>query len=284
MHPIFHSVLSFVVGRPRLLAIVLTSAVVLAAGAFSGPAPLFAQAPQPSEATETAEPASETGEAAAENSEATENDADAAEEDTSGESIFTVIYKGGLTMVGLAIISTIIVAFALERLFYFRNQQIDTRGYYERITASLSEGGLDALEKEIKDDGLLISRILMSGVRKREKGLARLEKEIEGTATVEIGKLERGLNLLANLGNLAPLLGFFGTVVGMRASFLQFVNKAAPTAQDLAGGVEEALITTAAGLLVAIPTYLVHNLFIYYIDNFTMEVERSAAAVSGELQ
>jgi biopolymer transport protein ExbB len=284
VHPIFHSVLSFVVGRPRLLAIVLTSAVVLAAGAFSGPAPLFAQAPQPSEATETAEPASETGEAAAENSEATENDADAAEEDTSGESIFTVIYKGGLTMVGLAIISTIIVAFALERLFYFRNQQIDTRGYYERITASLSEGGLDALEKEIKDDGLLISRILMSGVRKREKGLARLEKEIEGTATVEIGKLERGLNLLANLGNLAPLLGFFGTVVGMRASFLQFVNKAAPTAQDLAGGVEEALITTAAGLLVAIPTYLVHNLFIYYIDNFTMEVERSAAAVSGELQ
>ena len=86
------------------------------------------------------------------------------------------------------------------------------------------------------------------------------------------------------MGNLAPLLGFFGTVVGMRASFLQFVQKAAPTAQDLASGVEEALITTAAGLLVAIPTYLVHNLFIYYIDNFTMEVERSASVVTGEMQ
>ena len=62
------------------------------------------------------------------------------------------------------------------------------------------------------------------------------------------------------------------------------MQKAAPTAQDLAGGGEEALITTAAGLLVAIPTYLAYNLFIYYIDNFTVEVERSASAVSGELQ
>ncbi|MCR9144404.1 MAG: MotA/TolQ/ExbB proton channel family protein [bacterium] len=289
MHTTTDSFLSSVARRPRLLAIVLTATVVLAAGAFSGPAPLFAQGPQPAE-TETTETdgaenaAGEDAQASTESEGETDESAAESEDDASSESIFSVIYKGGLTMVGLAIISTIIAAFALERFFYFRNQQIDTRGYYERITATLSQGGLDALEKEIKDDDRLISRILMTGIRKREKGVARLEKEIEGTAIVEIGKLERGLNLLANLGNLAPLLGFFGTVVGMRASFLQFVNKAAPTAQDLAGGVEEALITTAAGLLVAIPTYLVHNLFIYYIDNFTMEVERSASAVSGELQ
>lgn len=280
--------------RPRRAAILLTTAIVLAAGAFQNPTGLWAQGPQPAaqeqpETTEATEESTESpeGAEAAEGDAADETDAgaDAAEpEDSSEESVFAVIYKGGLTMVGLAIISTIIVAFALERFFYFRNQQIETRGYYERITTAISEGGLDALEKEIKDDELLISRILMAGIRKREKGVERLEKEIEGAAIVETGKLERGLNLLANLGNLAPLLGFFGTVVGMRASFLQFVNKAAPTAQDLAGGVEEALITTAAGLLVAIPTYLVHNLFIYYIDNFTMEVERSASAVSGELQ
>ena len=229
-----------------------------------------AGAPAGEETTETpAEPAADENEAA---------------EESSGESIFTVIYKGGWTMVGLALISTIIVAFGLERWFYFRKQRIETKGYFERLQSTLESGGLDALEKEIQSDDLLLSRILMSGLRAREKGLARVEKEIESAATVEIGKLERGLNLLANLGNLAPLLGFFGTVVGMRSSFLQFVQKAAPTAQDLAGGVEEALITTAAGLLVAIPTYLVYNLFIYYIDNFTMEVERSASAISGELQ
>ena len=115
-------------------------------------------------------------------------------------------------------------------------------------------------------------------------GLARVEKAIETTAAVEIGKLERGLNLLANLGNLAPLLGFFGTVVGMRASFLQFVEKAAPTAKDLAGGVEEALITTAAGLIIAIPTYLIYNLFIYSIDSASIELERCSGEILDRLK
>jgi biopolymer transport protein ExbB len=120
-------------------------------------------------------------------------------------------------------------------------------------------------------------------MRSRSRGVASVEKSIENTATVEIGKLERGLNLLSNLGNLAPLLGFFGTVVGMRHSFLQFVVKAAPTAKDLAGGVEEALITTQAGLLIAIPTYLVYNLFLYSIDTVTIELERCANELSDRL-
>ncbi len=203
------------------------------------------------------------------------------EEKASGESIFGIIYKGGWTMVGLGLISTIIVAFSLERVFYFRRQNVNTKGFYEELSEVLSSGGPAAAQKKFADDDRLLGRVLAAGLKHRDRGSARVEKEIESAATVEIGKLERGLNLLANLGNLAPLLGFFGTVVGMRASFLQFVEKAAPTAQDLAGGVEEALITTAAGLLVAIPTYLAYNLFIYYIDNFTMEVERASSAITG---
>lgn len=265
--------------RPRNLALLLTLTVVLAAGYSAGQQGLFAQAPAPGD-----ESGQTTDQQAAQPDAPQSEDSAQAGENAGDESIFQVIYKGGSTMIGLAIISTIIVAFGLERLFYFRRQRIETRGYFERISAVIQQGGLDALEKEIKDDDLLISKILSAGLRSRGRGMARVEKEIESAATVEIGKLERGLNLLANMGNLAPLLGFFGTVVGMRASFLQFVQKAAPTAQDLASGVEEALITTAAGLLVAIPTYLVHNLFIYYIDNFTMEVERSASVVTGEMQ
>jgi len=69
----------------------------------------------------------------------------------------------------------------------------------------------------------------------------------------------------------------------MRHSFLQFVVKAAPTAKDLAGGVEEALITTQAGLLIAIPTYLVYNLFLYSIDTVTIELERCANELSDRL-
>lgn len=245
---------------------------------------LMAQTPPSAPATEEAETAPAENSAEGDAASETPAEDEAAEPEDSSESIFTVIYKGGWTMVMLGLLSTIIVAFSLERLFYFRRQDVGTDGFFEEVQAALRAGGPEGLAKKLEGDERLIAKILRQGLSARSRGAERVEKEIESAATVEIGKLERGLNLLSNLGNLAPLLGFFGTVVGMRASFLQFVQKAAPTAQDLAGGVEEALITTAAGLLVAIPTYLAYNLFIYYIDNFTMEVERSASAVSGELQ
>lgn len=198
------------------------------------------------------------------------------------ESIFQWIIKGGSTMAYLGVIVVIILGFSLERYFYFKRSQVKTKGYYEKFRAALDRG-IDELENFLKEDGTILSRILSEGLRNRSRGIASVEKSIENTATVEIGKLERGLNLLSNLGNLAPLLGFFGTVVGMRHSFLQFVVKAAPTAKDLAGGVEEALITTQAGLLIAIPTYLIYNLFLYSIDSVTIELERCANELSNRL-
>lgn len=203
---------------------------------------------------------------------------------TKSESIFAVIYKGGLTMLGLAIVSTIIAAFALERYFYFRRAKLEVKGFYDDLVESLHQGGLPAAHTMLNERDTLIANVLREAVQENagargDEAARQLQGDIQTGANLTIGRLERGLGLLANLGNLAPLLGFFGTVVGMRVSFLQFVEKAAPTAQDLAGGVEEALITTAAGLLVAIPTYLVYQLFLYRIDQFTLELERSAGAL-----
>ncbi len=198
------------------------------------------------------------------------------------ESVFQWLLKGGTTMAFLGFIVVIILGFALERYFYFKRSRVETRGYYEKFRAAL-DNGIPELESFLKEDGSLLSRILAEGLRNQSRGISSVEKSIENTATVEIGKLERGLNLLSNLGNLAPLLGFFGTVVGMRHSFLQFVVKAAPTAKDLAGGVEEALITTQAGLLIAIPTYLIYNLFLYSIDSVTIELERCANELTDRL-
>lgn len=206
------------------------------------------------------------------------------EQNSSSETIWTFLKKGGPTMIALAIIFTVILAFALERFFFFRRQKINTKGYHDRVLKALEEGGVDALYKEIENDDLLLSRILRAGLFYRNEGAERVEKAIETEASVEIGKLEKGLNLLNNLGNLAPLVGFFGTVMGMRNSFLQFVEKAAPTARDLAGGVEEALITTITGLFIAIPAYFVYNLFIYYIDSITIELERNTAAILSRLK
>lgn len=233
-------------------------------------AKLYAEQPSENEETETI------------NTE--EEPAEEEQTEPARETVIEVLRKGGITMIGLALISTIIIAFSLERALFFRRQRVQTKGYFDKIKSAMDEGGLDTVEKTIQDDPLLLSRILKEGLGHRSQGRSRVERAIESTASVEIGKLEKGLNLLSNLGNLAPLLGFFGTVVGMRTSFLQFVEKAAPTARDLAIGVEEALITTATGLAIAIPTYLIYNLFIYYIDSLTIELERSATLITEDLE
>lgn len=205
-------------------------------------------------------------------------------EDRKNEGFFSLILRGGWTMLGLFLISTIILAFSIERFLYFRRQKIDTRGFFDSLNSELDTGGLEGARKFLASDDRLIAGVISSGLRKSNMTAPEFERIVERRATIEIGKLERGLNLLANLGNIAPLLGFFGTVVGMRTSFLQFVIEKAPTAQDLAGGVEEALITTAAGLLVAIPTYLIYNLFIFQIDNFSMEIEQSTEIIHRSLE
>ncbi len=199
--------------------------------------------------------------------------------DASRESPWQFVVKGGLTMIPLGIVSTFILAFALERFFFFRRQKVSTKGFSERVQKALNDGGVEGVFRELENDNLLLARILKMGLQYRHQGIDRVEKIIETEASVEIGRLERGLNMLNNLGNLAPLLGFFGTVTGMRNSFLQFAIKAAPTARDLASGVEEALITTIAGLIIAIPAYFVYNMFLYYIDTLTIELEKNAATI-----
>lgn len=188
------------------------------------------------------------------------------------ESLWEWLKKGGNTMIPLGIISSIIIGFSLERYIYFKRSGVKIRNYYEKFIKNIES--LNDLENFLKSDNTIISRILRIGIENKDKDITLIEKQIEIQSIIELGKLEKGLNLLSNLGNLAPLLGFFGTVIGMRHSFIQFVIKASPTAKDLAAGVEEALITTQAGLLIAIPTYLIYNFFLYWIDSLSIEIER----------
>ncbi|MCS7204934.1 MAG: MotA/TolQ/ExbB proton channel family protein [Leptospiraceae bacterium] len=202
---------------------------------------------------------------------------------TMRETIFDWIQKGGPTMYVLGLISSIIIGFSIERYIFFKRSGVKTKNYFYVFSQHL-EKGLNELETFLNQDRSLISRVLQQGIHNKSKGPQVVEKQIENAAIIEVGRLEKGLNLLSNLGNLAPLVGFFGTVIGMRNSFIQFTIKVAPTARDLAAGVEEALITTQAGLLIAIPTYLIFNLFIYWIDTLTIEIERCGNLLINKLQ
>jgi biopolymer transport protein ExbB/TolQ len=119
-------------------------------------------------------------------------------------------------------------------------------------------------------------RILAEGLRRHEEGTERVIKAIENAGMIEMAKLERGLVVLATVSTVAPLLGFLGTVIGMIQAFQAIELAGEVEATTVAGGIKVALITTAAGLAIAIPVSIAHNYFVSKIDRLVIDMEESA--------
>ncbi len=120
------------------------------------------------------------------------------------------------------------------------------------------------------------ANILHAGLERRDEGTERVMKAIENQGLIELSKLERGLVVLATLTNIAPLMGFLGTVMGMIEAFQAIEFAGEVDATTVAGGIKVALYTTAAGLAIAIPISICHNYFVSRIDHLVIDMEESA--------
>ena len=190
------------------------------------------------------------------------------------------IVKGGPIM-GLIILCSI-MAFAvfLERMWYLRNARIDTGKFMQAISNKVkSNKVMEAIDMCTTTRGP-IARILKAGVIKYDRPRQDIREAIEDAGVHEVPLLEKNLGVLATIAHIAPLLGLLGTVVGMLKAFQVIEEKAMSMMPvnpgDLAGGIWEALITTVAGLSVAIPTYVVYNYLVSRVGNFVVDMEKSA--------
>jgi biopolymer transport protein ExbB len=153
-----------------------------------------------------------------------------------------------------------------------------------RLLEDLSQGHR-SLERtiEIADETQgPVAAILSSGLRRvRERGHSDkdIEKAVSTTGSIELGFLERGLVVLATVANVAPMMGFLGTVVGMIAAFGAVAEAGQIEASLVAGGIKVALITTATGLTIAIPVNIAYNFFVTRIDRLIIDMELGAETV-----
>ncbi len=140
----------------------------------------------------------------------------------------------------------------------------------------LSEHRVDDALVRARDSDTPAGRIMVAGLERRNEGTERVLKAIENVGLIEMAGLERGLVWLATLANVAPLLGFLGTVIGMIAAFqaIELAGEVDPTL--VAGGIRVALITTASGLAIAIPMNIMHNYFVTRVDRLVIDTEESA--------
>jgi len=185
------------------------------------------------------------------------------------------ILKGGPVMIPLLLCSVLAVAIGLERIWYYSKTRSDTEDLMEEVRASLDEGRpLEAIHFLKKQRGPVAS-VLAAGLAFSDRSPSEIRERIAQVGQEEEAKLERRLPALDTIVSVSPLLGILGTVTGIINSFQVLSGLEGVTSpQALSAGIAEALITTATGLIIAIPSLALYNWLSSIVDRRILEMNR----------
>jgi biopolymer transport protein ExbB len=190
---------------------------------------------------------------------------------------------GGWSMWPLLLASIIGLGVAFERMYFFFSNKLVSKGFNQELIDTIDETGLEGAVSYLeKNKDQRISDILQNGMDVSSGDPELFVKGIEREAAEVITLLERGLPILASVSTIAPLIGFLGTVSGMINAFDAIANADQVNAKVVAGGIKEALITTAAGLIVAIPAMSFYQILTGKVNGFATEVEEAANRIYKE--
>lgn len=180
----------------------------------------------------------------------------------------------------ILICSIFAVAIILEKFWCLHKIKIDTQEFLAAILEKMKRHQVKEALQICDTTNSPISNILKAGILKYDRQRIQIKEAIEDASLYEIPRLEKNLSLLATIAHISPLLGLLGTVTGMVRCFQTIQAKAtafSPVSPgNLAGGIWEALLTTVAGLVVAIPTYVAYNYLVSRINNFILEMEKAS--------
>jgi biopolymer transport protein ExbB len=190
--------------------------------------------------------------------------------------VLEIVQSGGWLMLPILICSLVAMAIVGERFWTLRRSRLAPEGLVSRVQASLKKTSPDkAMLQQLASDSPL-GRILATGLANAGKGRDIMKESIEEVASQVVHDLERFLNTLGTVAAITPMLGLLGTVVGMIDVFSAIMLHGAGDAALLAGGISKALITTAAGLSVAIPAMFFHRFFVRRVEEITVAMEQQA--------
>lgn len=162
------------------------------------------------------------------------------------------------------------------KFFDLQSKSSKTRKILKEVDELLNENRLREALDLTRDSNAPAAKILYAGLERHDEGTERVMKAIENQGLIELSRLEKGLVILSTLMNVAPLLGFLGTVIGMIIAFQSIEAAGEVEATLVAGGIKVALLTTAIGLVIAIPVSIAHNYFVSRIDSLVIDMEESA--------
>ncbi len=190
--------------------------------------------------------------------------------------MLTIIAKGGPLMWFILISAILAIAIFFERLFHYHRAQIHTDDFVKGILNSLKRGNVKEAIDTCRDTAGPVAQVVMAAVLNHDRSRDEIREAVQDTARTEVTRLERNLPLLVTIAQVAPLIGFLGTVWGMIRVFMVIEKTQGTNAGQLAGGVWQALLTTAGGLVVAIPSYIAYNYLVSRVQNLVLDMEKAA--------
>jgi len=188
--------------------------------------------------------------------------------------MFELITKGGILMVPLIVCSVIALAIFIERFQNLRRTAMDSRKFMEQIREDLGKGNVNLAIFTCEKAKGPLPNVLLAGLKASHLGKVEMESAMKEAGYEEIPAIEKNIGVLATIANISPLLGLLGTVTGMIRAFSVIQQKGVGQAAELAGGISQALITTATGLTIAIPALVMYNMLSSRIDAQISEIER----------
>ncbi|MCX6119488.1 MAG: MotA/TolQ/ExbB proton channel family protein [Proteobacteria bacterium] len=174
----------------------------------------------------------------------------------------------GITMLGtewvlwlLIALSIVSLAVVIERIIFFNKMKFDMTDFSEKLTQSLVAKDWDSMKRLCESTPALAAQTILRGIEAKDRGAHAMEESMTGYMIGHRQKLDQGLMILGTLGNNAPFIGLFGTVLGIIIAFRDLALNPQGGASVVMRGISEALIATAVGLIVAIPAVIAYNYF-----------------------
>ena len=189
-------------------------------------------------------------------------------------SYLDLAFKGGWVMIPIALLSVVAVYIFVERFVALRNAAKIDQNFMNRIKDYIHDGKIESATALCQSTNNPLARLIEKGISRIGRPLNDISTAINNVGQVEIYKLEKGLAILASVAGGAPMLGFFGTVLGMVKTFMDMSS--AGNSLDvgiLSNGIYIALITTVGGLLVGIPTYFAYNYLVARVEELVNKLE-----------
>jgi biopolymer transport protein ExbB len=195
-----------------------------------------------------------------------------------GKTILEIIQTGGFTMYILLFCSFLSVTIFLERIIYYRKLSRTKRvEFMTRIKRALGSSNIERAMEICQETYTPFSNVIYSGLELHDRHEKEISNAMEREITVETTKLERYIGIVGTIGNTAVYIGLFGTVLGIIRAFHDIASAGAGGMSIVIGGVAEALVCTATGLLVAIPAVIVFNYFTKRVEHFINDMELCAS-------